>query len=320
MASLLKRRRTGKEANAVTPETLDSLERLGLPWAEEMTLEDFFDIPDCPRQRNTEKRAARAKHLDRLFPTHTVVVIARFPDGSSMRLDGHTRLYKWANGKGALPDRLLAIVLPVDNLTQALAYYTHFDNKAATEQVHEKICGAIKQFNLEIASAFIGDGRIGTPLRYVSRALRIAGVEGIPAQNDDEFVYTVVSLLTPQIEAMDALNLKASKFRGPLATALILAHIKHGDKILPFFKAVDAGAGAEIDGRACPLAAVKNIMSNTSGGGQSEHMARAGRVLRCVERWLKKNGRGPCYRGLPRELDAYGYLESKRVDDEGDDE
>lgn len=308
MASLL--RRTGKKPGPVlvTDEVIDSLQTLPPPYAQEITIEELFDIEDCPRQRDTAKRAARAKHLDLLFPTHLVVSIAELPNGRRIKLDCHTRLYKWASGSTPMPERLLAIVFQVDNMEQALALYTHFDNEVAKETAADKVCGAIRQHSIEVASPFLGDGRLGTPVRYMQRALRVAGYPGIPDTKSQEFMYTMIAILAEQIMALDSIDPKANKFRGPLATTFMLAHRKHGDIVIPFFKAVNDNAGAEEDGMFCPLQGVKKVFNNTSGGGQSEHMVRVGKVLRLMETWLKGK-RGLCYKKLPNQIEAYAYLE-----------
>jgi hypothetical protein len=296
---------------------LESLKDLPLPYAEEMSIETLFDIEDCPRQRDTAKRAAKAKHLDNLYPTHTVVSIAEFPDGRRMKLDCHTRMHKWASGAVPMPARILAIIFPVNNEAQAMAYYTHFDNIVATESSTDKICGAIKQHAINVSSPFLGDGRLGTPMRYVHRALRLTGLYELPDQKSAEFMYTMVATLAPQITALDSTEPKANKFRGPLATAFILGHLKHGDAILPFFKAANDNAGSEEDGKFCPFQGIKKVFSNNSGGGQSEHMVRVGKVLRLLESWLKGK-RGNCYSRLPSALEAYAYLENNGDTDNED--
>lgn len=309
MASLLRRRGKKRGPVLVTDEVLESLKSLPLPYAETMSVETLFDIEDCPRQRDTAKRAAKAKHLDNLYPTHTVVSIAELPDGRRIKLDCHTRLHKWATGDVTMPAHILAIIFPVETIEQALAYYTHFDNLVATETAADKICGAIKQHAIEVVSPFLGDGRLGTPMRYVHRALRLTGLYDLPDQKSPEFMYTMVATLAPQIMALDSIEPKANKFRGPLATAFFLGHLKHGDAVLPFFKAANDNAGAEEDGKFCPFQGIKKVFSNNSGGGQSEHMVRVGKVLRLLESWLKGK-RGVCYSRLPSALEAYAYLEN----------
>lgn len=308
MASLLRRNRNQSGLVLVTDKVIDSLRTLPMPYAEEMSIETLFDIDDCPRQRDTAKRAARAKHLDVLFPTHMVVSIAELPNGRRMKLDCHTRLYKWASGSTPMPERVLAVVFPVNSIEQALALYTHFDNEVAKETAADKVCGAIKQHAIEVASPFLGDGRLGTPVRYMQRALRVAGYSGIPDTKSAEFMYTMIALLAAQLIALDSIDPKANKFRGPLATTFMLAHRKHGDAVIPFFKAVNDNAGSEEDGMFCPLQGVKKVFSNTSGGGQSEHMVRVGKVLRLMETWMKGK-RGLCYKKLPNQIEAYAYLE-----------
>ncbi len=60
-----------------------------------MLVEDWIKVTPNPIQRDTEKHAAKAKHLLTPHPTHSVVHAAELPNGKLIKLDGHTRALIW---------------------------------------------------------------------------------------------------------------------------------------------------------------------------------------------------------------------------------
>ena len=93
-----------------------------------MTAAEWAAVADNPRQRDTVSRASKAKHLDVLEPTHTIVSIAELPDGKRFKLDGHTRAYKWqADPKLAPPFPLDVRVYVVADLAEVKRLYMHFE-------------------------------------------------------------------------------------------------------------------------------------------------------------------------------------------------
>src|SRR5260370_461566 len=58
----------------------------------ELTVAEWLEIPDNPRQRDTERHLQRAKHLMTPAPTHRRVAMAQATtDDRRWKLDGHTR-------------------------------------------------------------------------------------------------------------------------------------------------------------------------------------------------------------------------------------
>lgn len=60
-----------------------------------MLVEDWIKVEDNPIQRDTEKHAAKAKHLMTPHPSHSFVFAAELPNGKLIKLDGHTRALMW---------------------------------------------------------------------------------------------------------------------------------------------------------------------------------------------------------------------------------
>lgn len=62
-----------------------------------MSLHQWLQVPDNPRQRDTIRHATKAAkdHLSEPSLTHLEVSAAELPNGELLKLDGHTRSYLW---------------------------------------------------------------------------------------------------------------------------------------------------------------------------------------------------------------------------------
>lgn len=93
---------------------------------------DVFQLfPDCPVQRDTERRAKlwlRERDTGHETP-HRDVVVAATPN-SVMAIDGHTRRYLWANGLLDLPPggQVSMTIKRVNNLDAVIHLYSLYDN------------------------------------------------------------------------------------------------------------------------------------------------------------------------------------------------
>ena len=63
-----------------------------------MSVDEWIKVKANPRQRDTEKHAAKAKHLLTPSPDHAHVSAARLPNETLVKLDGHTRALLWKRG------------------------------------------------------------------------------------------------------------------------------------------------------------------------------------------------------------------------------
>lgn len=277
-----------------------------------MTLKQWAAVPDAPIQRNTEKHAAAAKtkkNLGTLRPAHLTVHMAELPDGSTYKVDGHTRCYMWVNGlTDQVPDSLDVVVHYVDDIDAVLDLYNSFDDSGQVKQAADQLYSAFKQHDIPTTSKFFQNAAgIVSALKEAYREVcRAYGIE-----NDGDArnapVSTVVEFFRNQLIALDALQPKACKkkgpnFKGPVTTAFLLAHYKYSElgsagevhDVIAFFHAYNNDLGVK-EGR--KYDAVYSITNTMSGGGAGEQLriARAAEILGAVERWLSPNGRTARY-------------------------
>ncbi|MBL8705817.1 MAG: hypothetical protein JNM30_13265 [Rhodospirillales bacterium] len=101
------------------------------PWPLEISPAEFISYPDNPRARNAEARSKSARHLRAKSPAHRYVFAAVLPDGTCIKLDGHTRAYNWEKEITEPPITAWCVYIPVQSETEAGALREHFDSPAA---------------------------------------------------------------------------------------------------------------------------------------------------------------------------------------------
>lgn len=159
---------------------MHSLSKLPTPMV--FSVNAWIDVPPCFIQRDTEKHLAGAvrKHLRSYLPSQARVAMAMFPDGRTMKLDGHTRALAWQTGKLERPPEILVDVYAVTSLAEVKALYNAFDNKAAVETTPDRVSGALREHDVRLTSSYLLSYRfhgalvLSTGLDYTSDAIFVA--------------------------------------------------------------------------------------------------------------------------------------------------
>ena len=268
-----------------------------MPTMTQMPVSSWIAVADNPRQRDTETRAAKAKHLFKPTQSHTVVLAARLPDGTLIKLDGHTRAFLWQTEKVPRPLAVNVVLYDVATLDEAKELYTHFDSDKAVERGAEKISGALRERDITPLSGLLKSGRI-------SQALRVARM-GLGFGRDTS-VYKTTELMDSPLRLLDSLMLgKATLSTGMVAAVLITLH-KHGSAALPFWRAMIAGAGSKIDGEMDGIQAAYELQLWARGKyGESNNLAVCERAVAAYQKW-KDN---VPLRQMPRPMNLKKYLE-----------
>lgn len=138
----------------------------------DMNTDQFIQIPDNPRQRNTEKHARMAikKHLREPNPSHLRVAIAT-NDYEHWKLDGHTRSHLWQTGKLPKPEYVKVDVYYVRNREEAEQLYNCFDNRDAVETTADLIHGSLRSLGITFESPLLINHRFKTSINCI-RACR----------------------------------------------------------------------------------------------------------------------------------------------------
>jgi hypothetical protein len=193
-----------------------------------MTIAEWIQVPTNPAQRHHAGR--RAAHLDRLEPAHLTVSAAELPDGSLVKLDGHTRAYKWQKAPGLFPPHqiLNVQVFPADGLQNAIDLYRRFDSKDAVETSADEIASALRLADLDPADA-----------RKIPLSTALNVVSGCRASRDHQ-ADTVTSFRTEIQEVhRRAASLKAHKIKSGMLGAVILALRHHPKEVRLLLDALD---------------------------------------------------------------------------------
>lgn len=292
--------------------------------AKKMLVADWIAVQDNPIQRDTEKHAARAKHLKTFHPTHSVVHAAELPGGKLVKLDGHTRALLWKRKEIDAPHQLLVNVYPVDSMAAAEQLYKDFDSKDALETTRHKVEGAYNKHNFNPQSALLQTGNIVQGLRTayavviggsvktaVSGGAATRGPNGKDRRSDKQIatqaieVYSLINEFSYELHTLDAFMLRQGQITSGVIAAFIITSRKHGHKVNPFWQGVFAGEGSRVAGQMDGIQAVHELLLFSKGKSGRQHNADiCARCINAVEKWIKDEWMSV----TPRPMDTTGYL------------
>lgn len=122
----------------------------------EMSLSEWMSVMDNPRQRDTEQRAVKAqRYLRTPSPEHPVVHAARLPDGTLVKLDGHTRSYLWSTGKIPPPERIICVLVNAASIDQACELYWHYDSRRTVKSTADMLSGVLGEHHFHIETKWL---------------------------------------------------------------------------------------------------------------------------------------------------------------------
>jgi hypothetical protein len=199
-----------------------------------MSVTEWINVPDNPRQRDTVRhaRAAKRSYLGKLEEPHKVVFAAIHNGEVKWKLDGHTRAYLWENGELEYPNGKLHVVcFDVDGEDDAKRLYLMFDNQSAAENAADRVSGACREHGICLASPLLRGYRFTLALQCASGPPKYARRE-----------YDYVGLWKEELQELDSWDLGKGIHTSLIALALVL--IANGEtKAKEFFAAYDKGHG-----------------------------------------------------------------------------
>lgn len=269
-----------------------------------MSVADWIAVEDNPRQRDTERHLSKAKHLMTPQPTHAFVSAARLPDGTLIKLDGHTRALAWERNMVKRPAHVEVSVIAVKSIDEAKDLYGHYDSKDALETATDKISGGFNEIGFEPKSGLLRSGRIGTALAIAWKA-----VNGYAKEKAAKSTYEMVNAFAEEILAIDDLELPKAAANSGIIAAFLLSYRKHGEQCLPFWRAVFAGAGTKMNGQMDAIHAVNELMLQRKGAyGGAVALDLCARALHAYEKYRNDE----MLVIAPRPINLSGYFEKKR--------
>jgi len=268
----------------------------------QMTPAQWAEVQDNPIQRNTAEHAKKAirGHLRTASPTHALVAAALLPDGTLVKLDGHTRSALWQDGRLEAPTTLQVVVQSVPSMAGAMELYKQFDNPGATETAGDRLSGAFRLHGLVAKNRLLTHGGITSALNIIDQA---------------KPVYEMVGEWKDELALLDELDASPTAMPSTLICAALLTLRKHGTKALDIWRLYAAGGGTRIDGKSCGVDELTRIVADLrarkqlASGGASSRQSQAGRAISCCDAWL--HGRN--YTVSAKTTDLKGYLEGLKV-------
>lgn len=233
---------------------------------EDWTSSKFFKVKDCPVQRQTDARIAKAaKHLSPYQPVHDRVAVAYRKGKVLCKVDGHTRQACELAGliEGVPADRRFRVEIydcPTDADVEKL--YRTFDAAGAAETSGDRSYSLIRKtlgfapasgslLNKKVAFEIIASDDPGKP-RSVPDSQLLAGMPGVKAFAD------AIHIIDEAEPKMDP-----KVFRNTwMQTALIISVIRDGEKALKFWRDVqDDDAGTLTKTTACAVQMIRHHAS-----------------------------------------------------------
>lgn len=247
------------------------------PKTKMLTVEQWCDIPDNPRQRDTERHARKAiKYLATPSSSHYIVHAAMLPDGTLYKLDGHTRALLWDRGDIPQPTgTLLAVIHPVSSLDEVKRLYVQHDNPGAAENIVDRISGAYRELGWNPTSNIVRNGPVASAMRLLS-----PGVD----------IYKAIAEWLPELQFVDALEPPKATCPAPYLAAILATRRVYGDRCITFWEAYKHNQGNCIKGRRDGVEALRcSWEARTTSGtntGMNNYMSMAGQAVACCEAYM----------------------------------
>lgn len=284
-----------------------------------MLVSEWIDIQDNPIQRDTERHAAKAKHLRTFHPTHAVVHAGELPNGRLVKLDGHTRALLWRRKEIEVPMQVQVLIYPLKDMGEAEKLYQDFDSKDALETTRDKVSGAYGKHHFDPQSPLLQFGNVVQGLRMAygvllggsvkTAAATGGGPKKSPRQREVSAVtiYQMINEFSYELHALDGFGLRQGQITSGIFGAFLVSYRKYGHKITPFWQGVFANTGNKLGDQMDGIEAVSQLIAVNKGRGFSKMKTAdiAARALMAVEKWLKDEMLGR----MPSPLDTTGYLE-----------
>lgn len=251
-----------------------------------MTVAEWAAIPDNPRQRDTERRAANAKHLFQLEAAHTLVHMAEWDDGCC-KLEGHTRAKVWTDRPEIAPETIEVRVYLVKDKDEAKRLYSRFNSVEEGEKSSDRCFGAMRDAGITPTSALVREAKFSNAVRIAVAFLRNGGAKGGLYTSS---VYEAVEEFKEEIRALDAAGMSKRRLIGPAICCYLLARRKHGERVDDFFSRYTSDAGVKQGKyKDCVQHFSEAMAESNSRGGYEPFIEGCAVGLACIDRWVKSD-------------------------------
>ena len=226
-----------------------------------MPLSQWFAMRDNKRQRETEEHARKASrtHLKAPHPTHRNVSAARLPNGTLVKLDGHTRAFLWERGKLAAPEdgMVMVTVYDVRNIEEAKSFYDTFDSPSAAMTAQDRMAGGKREHDVVLRSGCLsGSTSLHATSLKMADSVALHGVL-MPKKSPSE--YELMGRWKPILEMVDAQDyhrLDTGMLAGLLVTWLLHGGTSRLPSLANFWASYFEGSKSSEHRRWLPMEAV----------------------------------------------------------------
>lgn len=233
-----------------------------------LSVDDWISVPDCPRQRDTERHARRAWHLYIPSETHMLVHKGELPNGDVYKLDGHSRCLLWRKNLIPAPRSLICMVWPCATIADVYRLYTTFDNAVAGETRAEQLTGAIRQFQVTFQSPYLQAAQYAGVLRYLYNKMY-----GSAVNKDPEFLYISFSHYLPQLKLLDTCGPTTIRYPTGITMAALTCLCLYGHSATDFWNRYSKDLGTKLDGKRDAVQRLDELRNahqlSKKGGGRS---------------------------------------------------
>lgn len=270
-----------KEANLLDITDISCGARIQDAGITRMSPAEWAAIPDNPRQRDTEARAKRAVHLLVAHPCHRKVNGAILPDGTRIKVDGHTRGWLWARGLAQAPDIVDVQWWRCAARQDAMNLYSTFDSPAAVERASDRMYGGMRALNLQFESELLKSRRFTTAIDVAYSSLFSARVD----------VFEHLRYWEPELKLFDRCGPTSKRFITGLSAGALLTFRRYGAEASPFWDAFSKNAGMKVDREMDAVQALTERAAaivrtrNTVGRGNHENLIAV--VISAFERYRR---------------------------------
>jgi hypothetical protein len=256
-----------------------------------MSVSDWIDVPDNPRQRDTEKRAkiARKRHLAKYTKLHRLVCAA-VKDGAILcKLDGHTRALLWKSGDlETPPDGKVEVALfEVSGIKEAKELYDMLDSQAVAKKPSDTIFGACRELGFRLDSFLLRGCAFATQLKIAASGKRFSGD-----------IYALVKEWKKELMDIDEMGL-SSKYTILLSVMLTSCRLDGPEVCKEFFGLLERGEGLKTDkgydGVELLIRTIDLRRAEGRTAGYENLMNICGQAWSAYEYWKKGTFRKTCH-------------------------
>lgn len=203
----------------------------------EMSVSDWANVPENPRQRNTAKRALKAAkgHLRRYSKSHQFVSAATKDGEILCKLDGHTRSFLWQSGQLETPPsgKVTVLLYEVSSVKEAKELYDEMDSARATKAPSDVVYGACRENKMTLTSGLLRSCQFITQLKVADSGTRFS---------DDPYI--LVRRWKRWLLELDDIGLSSS-YTVLIATMLVSFRKDGAENAATFWKMLDNDEGTK---------------------------------------------------------------------------